>query len=96
MSEYNLHHENPIFAHEIEKDFNSLMSSKNIWIDHSLSYKDRLGWLEISPLINKSIKLCKDTFDQARAEFNPSSVVFVVSTPNFKGTPNLEKPSINH
>ena len=32
MSEYNLQHENPIFAHEIEKDFNSLMSSKNIMI----------------------------------------------------------------
>ena len=77
MSEYNLQHENPIFAHEIEKDFNSLMSSKNIWIDHPLSYKDRLGWLEISALINKSIELCKDTFDQTRAEFNPSSVVFV-------------------
>ena len=77
MSEYNLQHKNPSFAHEIKEDFDSLMSSKNIWIDHPLSYKDRLGWLETSALINKSIKLCKDAFDEIDAEFNPSSVVFV-------------------
>ena len=77
MSEYKLQHKNLSFANEIEEDFDSLISSKNIWIDHSVSYKDRLGWIETSSHINKSIKLCKDVFDRVNTEFNPSSVVFI-------------------
>ena len=76
MSEYSLQYKNPSFSHEIKEDFDSLMSYKNIWIDNPISYKDRLGWLEISAIINKSIELCKDAFDKVSTEFNPSSVVF--------------------
>ncbi len=77
MSEYKLHHKNISFANEIKEDFGSLISYKNIWINHPISYKDRLGWIEISSHINKSIKLCKDVFDGVSTEFNPSSVVFI-------------------
>ena len=77
MSEYSIQHKNPDLHNEIKEDFNNILKSNNIWIDHPLSFKDRIGWIEFSDLINKSIKLCKDTLDDLISEFNPSSIVFV-------------------
>ena len=54
MSEYSIQHKNPDLHNEIKEDFNNILKSNNIWIDHPLSFKDRIGWNEFSDLINKS------------------------------------------
>tara|TARA_Y100000590_G_scaffold456423_1_gene607008 strand:- start:991 stop:2526 length:1536 start_codon:yes stop_codon:yes gene_type:complete len=77
MSDYSLQHNDPILLNDIEKDLFRLHGSKNIWIEHSLSYQERLGWVETPTLIEESIKLCKNAFDRAVSHLNPSSVVFI-------------------
>ncbi|MBM01924.1 MAG: hypothetical protein CL762_04315 [Chloroflexi bacterium] len=77
MSDYKLKHNDLALLNDIEKDISSLYASKNIWIEHPLSYQERLGWIKTPTLIKESIRLCKSTFDEVVKNSNPSSVVFI-------------------